>query len=179
MRPFVVRGRGEFPRDMLRYDDCMFATHADEKAAGEGYVQGERRVTLLTQKREPTLARWESFGWRVVTFGADATQEPPPPSGYAATVAQHDKLLAEFAAYKEGSEEAFGAVVDAKQALERRVPQFESTIATQQRVIVDFRTQRDELLQALQGCALTMQALGVPVDAETRAAIAKATGRAA
>lgn len=98
---------------------------------------------------------------------------------YAATVAQRDELLAEFAAYKEGSEEAFGAVVDAKQALERRESQFESTIATQQRVIVDFRTQRDELLQALQGCALTMQALGVPVDAETRAAIAKATGRAA
>ena len=63
---------------------------------------------------------------------------------------QRDELLDEFNAYKEGSEEAFGTVVAQKQAAEARLQTMQSTIASQQGVICDFREQRDELLEALQ-----------------------------
>lgn len=63
---------------------------------------------------------------------------------------QRDELLAEFNAYKEGSEEAFGTVVAQKQAAEARLQMMQSTIASQQGVICDFREQRDKLLAALE-----------------------------
>lgn len=68
---------------------------------------------------------------------------------YSAVCRQRDELLAEFAAYKEGSEEAFGTVVSQKQAAEARLQTMQSTIASQQGLICDFRKQRDELLEAL------------------------------
>lgn len=74
-------------------------------------------------------------------------------------IKQRDELLAEFAAYKEGSEEAFGAVVAQKQAAEARLQTMQSTIASQQGVICDFREQRDELLAALEGLTGDIQAL--------------------
>lgn len=63
--------------------------------------------------------------------------------------AQRDDLLAEFNAYKEGSEEAFGTVVEQKQAAEARLQTMQLTIASQQGVICDFREQRDELLAVI------------------------------
>ena len=61
---FTVEGRGEFPVDMLRYDQCTFASPADEAEAGQGYVGGHRRrVTLTSEKRAATIGRWDSFGW--------------------------------------------------------------------------------------------------------------------
>lgn len=71
-RTFAVRGAGEFPRDMLRYDECAFASPQDEDQAGVGYVSGKRTVSLvLTDAKrswlKPTVARWDSFGWKVLS----------------------------------------------------------------------------------------------------------------
>jgi hypothetical protein len=48
-------------------------------------------------------------------------------------------LQADFDAYKEGSEEAFGAVVEQKRQALERLQQIEQTIATQQSVIARLR----------------------------------------
>lgn len=48
-------------------------------------------------------------------------------------------VVADFDAYKEGSEEAFRMVVDAKQNREERVRQLESTIQSQQALIANLR----------------------------------------
>lgn len=64
---FHVRGRGEFPIDMLRYDDCQPRDHADISAINGGEYNHERRtVTLTTSERYVHAARWASFGWTVV-----------------------------------------------------------------------------------------------------------------
>lgn len=55
---FVVQGRGDFPSDMLRYDDCV--------PIGDVEGASRRRVTLSTTGRQITDARWLSFGWSVV-----------------------------------------------------------------------------------------------------------------
>ncbi len=52
---------------------------------------------------------------------------------------QHDKLLAEFGAYKEGSEEAFGVVLGQKKSAEARLAQMQQTISAQQSVICNMR----------------------------------------
>lgn len=66
---FVVRGRGSFPIDMLRYDVCHPSTERDsatimatfERRAG---VREVREVELVGT-HTPTDGRWESFGWKV------------------------------------------------------------------------------------------------------------------
>lgn len=65
-RLIVVRGRGAFPNDMLRYDGLEVVAgdlSQDEEAPG-------RDVILQRMKPPhgwyPTRARWESFGWRVM-----------------------------------------------------------------------------------------------------------------
>lgn len=63
---------------------------------------------------------------------------------------QRDELLVEFAAYKEGSEEAFGTVVAQKQAAEARLKSMQTTIDSQQGVICTILDQRNELLAALE-----------------------------
>ena len=65
---YIVTGRGEFPIDMLRYDG---AWPADGDAAAKlggpsGFPQDQaHRSVKLRSYREPTLARWSSFGWSV------------------------------------------------------------------------------------------------------------------
>lgn len=75
--PFVVEGSGSFPVDMLRYDACTPA-HSDDAISMvkhfRDYDYNEvRRVKLMMRssfaKTQPTAARWESFGWRVVEVG--------------------------------------------------------------------------------------------------------------
>ena len=70
---FTVEGPlGTFPHDMLRYDACW---PRDEGAAREldqcnHGVPGTFQITLchasIHRDWSPTMARWESFGWRVV-----------------------------------------------------------------------------------------------------------------
>lgn len=65
---FSVRGSVALPIDMLRYDQCWPATEVDAKrAAASIRFETEGSVTIeLRGPRRPTLARWESFGWRVI-----------------------------------------------------------------------------------------------------------------
>lgn len=77
-RQFTVRGRGEFPLDMLRYDRCWPRTGQDVELITPLYASdttGEhmrtRDVDLCKHtatKRGPVAAvdRWLSFGWKVV-----------------------------------------------------------------------------------------------------------------
>jgi hypothetical protein len=63
IKRFVVEGGGEFPFDMLRYDNAWPATEQDS-----GLMPGyeKRRVTLFTITERLTVKRWESFNWTVV-----------------------------------------------------------------------------------------------------------------
>ena len=54
-------------------------------------------------------------------------------------IEQYGKLLAEFGAYKEGSEEAFGVLVEQKKSAESRLAQMQQTISIQQSVICNMR----------------------------------------
>lgn len=66
---FTVEGRGVFPFDMLRYDECWpvgGAVNLGERATDAEGKERKRRVKLRThQAGAPNVARWESFGWKV------------------------------------------------------------------------------------------------------------------
>ena len=71
---FAVRGSGNFPIDMLRYDGCFPAYEIESRLiamqadAGEDFFE-QRTVTLckVTERVwEPTTSRWRSYGWDVV-----------------------------------------------------------------------------------------------------------------
>ena len=65
-RYFIVRGSGEFPADMLRYDKAWALTGiGDPEAWGHPVrdvvcASGDGHVLV------PSEGRWESFGWNVV-----------------------------------------------------------------------------------------------------------------
>ena len=61
---FLVKGSGEFPFDMLRYDIAWAIT----RVAPEGSAwPGKRAVFCATYSASaPTQGRWESFGWQVL-----------------------------------------------------------------------------------------------------------------
>lgn len=71
----TVEGRSAFPIDMLRYDDCI---PADERSSGiisvsiNPYVQREGETYRVEVRHsglyhwQPTVGRWESFGWHVI-----------------------------------------------------------------------------------------------------------------
>lgn len=67
----VVRGSGEFPLDMLRYDRACPATEADAYAIS-GAPDAPLRSIYLTRFApavgvdDNSLARWKSFGWTLV-----------------------------------------------------------------------------------------------------------------
>ena len=72
---FTVLGRGVFPLDMLRYDGCYPKLETDTAIMGE---EGLREVTLhktlnwghaheLLKVWVPTVGRWNSFGWAVLS----------------------------------------------------------------------------------------------------------------
>ena len=63
----VVEGRGIFPTDMLRYDQC-FPLSEKDSAAMEDLLHERRTVNLgcSTCRLLPaTEGRWNSFGWLV------------------------------------------------------------------------------------------------------------------
>lgn len=69
----TVEGKGAFPIDMLRYDDCTPAREIDagkisrsvDLVAWKDPVQVNLHRFSVDGKRA-TAARWESFGWTVV-----------------------------------------------------------------------------------------------------------------
>ncbi len=63
-----VKGSGTFPIDMLRYDGCVPFKQTDANAIMR---EGEERVIELKRycvnDGPPTVDRWHSFGWTVVS----------------------------------------------------------------------------------------------------------------
>lgn len=65
----VVKGRGMFPFDMLRYDACY--PNSQEDSSEMAYYPGDNgyRVVVLARKDSKisdwTPGRWASFGWSV------------------------------------------------------------------------------------------------------------------
>ncbi len=70
---FKVRGRGEFPFDMLRYDSCWPETSGDvHEMFYDKNIKEERiklRDIMFLSNSPPTKARWSSFMWSVVSEG--------------------------------------------------------------------------------------------------------------
>lgn len=66
---FVVEGTGQFPWDMLRYDQCW--PNSQQSATNMPVLRpigfNTRRQVTLTGIKPATVKRWESFGWKVVT----------------------------------------------------------------------------------------------------------------
>ena len=73
---FVVRGRWNFPIDMLRYDQCwpigdglelighsIRGVRPDNSSDGHSVKLGR---WVDHPSRRPTLGRWASFGWYVI-----------------------------------------------------------------------------------------------------------------
>lgn len=80
---FAVRGRGNFPVDMLRYDCCFPARGADA-AAMEAAAHGEERSIVLCRRASDSgvnVERWRSFGWTVVDNGADNASDAARAAG--------------------------------------------------------------------------------------------------
>lgn len=73
---FSVTGEVAFPTDMLRYDECRFASEPAREAAesaGKDHYEIEI-VDLIMEKsgdRMPSFERWKSMGWHVVGMVAD------------------------------------------------------------------------------------------------------------
>lgn len=62
-KTFKVQGFGQFPYDMLRYDNCWPATESDSVLL-ESHKLTARVVTLETDEATTlTPDRWRSFGW--------------------------------------------------------------------------------------------------------------------
>lgn len=71
-RFYVVQGAGDFPHDMLRYDESFPAREKDSGRM-EGLTKRKRRVMLATDSAQaPNAERWKSFLWEVVV---DATTD--------------------------------------------------------------------------------------------------------
>jgi hypothetical protein len=66
---YIVEGSGRFPFDMLRYDRAVPATESDSNSINREHRIG-RMVELIrfssAGKSGPCVARWASFGWKVV-----------------------------------------------------------------------------------------------------------------
>jgi hypothetical protein len=77
---FRVRGSGQFPHDMLRYDHC-FPAHESESPllklddAGE-YREVEMKRYIETAKELPTVGRWRSFCWEVIESSVSVRRLP-------------------------------------------------------------------------------------------------------
>lgn len=79
---FVVEGRGSFPLDMLRRDECFPASTADAVRLDQTLPSGPRRKVTLVHRCarrwwEPTAGRWESFGWKVVEVNQHVGEDKP------------------------------------------------------------------------------------------------------
>lgn len=73
---FTVRGRGEFPIDMLRRNAATPIDEDSRKAIDATYDNGgdigRRSVRLRSEDSHPLSFRWRSFGWPVIEKTADA-----------------------------------------------------------------------------------------------------------
>lgn len=76
LKTFIVKGNLPFPLDMLRYDSCWPKDSRDALDIQRSFdpMQGEIRVELecacANPHGAPTIGRWESFGWKVVSMSS-------------------------------------------------------------------------------------------------------------
>lgn len=68
---YNVEGKGAFPLDMLRYDLCWPATAGGAQQISrsiDGLSTDLRleRTIMIKGLKPPTVARWASFGWKVL-----------------------------------------------------------------------------------------------------------------
>lgn len=64
---FVVRGRGDFPIDMLRYDSCVPKSQDDVRLMVDRLTERDIRLRMFSATKDgPTHERWASFGWPIV-----------------------------------------------------------------------------------------------------------------
>jgi hypothetical protein len=61
---YFVTGSGQFPFDMLRFDECWPADSVSANAMAPDWASGKRSVKMRGYK-EPTIGRWNSFTWAV------------------------------------------------------------------------------------------------------------------
>lgn len=64
----TISGRGHFPIDMLRYDQCWPAEQQDVESIGLSVAhsgQDETHTIQVLSQYPPTTARWMSFSWKV------------------------------------------------------------------------------------------------------------------
>ena len=75
---FVVEGSGRFPIDMLRYNQAWPATvqAGIDITTTEPHDDLGNRTVRLNATQQPTIGRWASFGWQVISIS-------PMPSGEA------------------------------------------------------------------------------------------------
>ena len=73
----TVKGSGQFPHDMLRYDGCYPAEQRDALEMGRSWRDTGREprevqvIAYNDRKVSPfTDARWASFGWQVIKVEA-------------------------------------------------------------------------------------------------------------
>jgi hypothetical protein len=72
---YYATGQGDFPLDMLRYDQCWPTStddafnllNDDHQCAGQHLYQSPNRLRSIRLQSygEPTIERWSSFGWSV------------------------------------------------------------------------------------------------------------------
>jgi hypothetical protein len=64
---FTVKGHGQFPLDMLRYDAC-WPTRSEDIAQMDPLDHTQEYTVHLRSalNRWPTEGRWQSFGWTVI-----------------------------------------------------------------------------------------------------------------
>ena len=65
----AVHGSGEFPIDMLRYDQCW--PICEKHAHLFSRDNGERAIVVATHAHNFTPARWHSFGWTIALITSD------------------------------------------------------------------------------------------------------------
>ena len=67
---FEVTGKGQFPFDMLRYDQCFPLYQSDSQIMR--YPSDDDQVVALghwgPSSWEPTKARWRSYHWTVTHY---------------------------------------------------------------------------------------------------------------
>ena len=72
---FVVGGHGEFPLDMLRYDCCHPVDDVDAALIHHSWTSVPRKIILRhtgdNTAWTPTLHRWASFAWTVISINGE------------------------------------------------------------------------------------------------------------
>jgi hypothetical protein len=117
----VVRGRGEFPHDMLRYDDLAFAAPIDATLAED--ANQWRSINLVSDYDRPRVwtpkvARWESFGWKVTFHNGEAAQ--------LATATVPTRPSPDSPEYHEAYDAMLAALRECLDAEERRLAELKS-----------------------------------------------------